>query len=76
MDKGDLTQKSAARKFAEQVKDAITRHVGEEETMAAIADFLTLAQDNINELFFKVSNLEGKSAKDKFTILRNALTAI
>ena len=76
LDKGDLTQKSAARKFAEQVKDAITRHVGEEETMAAIADFLTLAQDNINELFFKVSNLEGKSAKDKFTILRNALTAI
>lgn len=76
INKGDITQKSAARKFAEQVKDAITRHVKEEETMAAIAEFLTLAQENISGLFNQISNLEGKSAKDKFTILRNSLTTI
>lgn len=76
IDKKDITQKSIARKYAEDVKEALTRHLNEYETMAAIAEYLSLAQTNISSLFTKIQNLDGMTVKDKFTVLRNALYAI
>lgn len=73
--KGVLSRKTEARKFADKIHDAIVRY-GPDESMAAITEVLSLAQQNLDRVYEDITHLEGKSAKDKFTILRGALTTI
>ena len=75
-DEHSASEKSKARQFAEKVKTTITKYGNKEETMAAIAAYLTLAQQNITQQMHDMQDLEGKTVRDKFTVLRNTLTVI
>lgn len=76
--KDAVTEKSRLYTFAEHLESVIKRNVSKEETMAAIVSFITEAQRIITQHYtdIKEENLKGKTVRDKFTILRNALYAV
>lgn len=71
-----LSERGLARAQAEDISQIVRKFTKQEETMAGIASFLTLAQKNISEMYTQLGNLDSLSLKDKFTLLRNALVTI
>ena len=74
--KYERSQKSKARRHADEVGKAINEQISKEESMAAIATYLTQAIQEIQELGVSIKNIGDRTAKDRFTILRNAYLTI
>lgn len=76
----ELRRENSARKdariIAEKISKVIKDNLKDEETMAAIAAYLDVAVENIEQLFKEIQKLDNLDVKDKFTVLRNALYTI
>lgn len=70
------SEKSRARKIAESLNTTVKDSIRAEETMAAIAKFLEVAQMNIGYLHKNLNELETMDIQDRFITLRNALFTI
>lgn len=70
------SEKSRARKIAESLNASVKENIRAEETMAAIAKFLEMAQMNIEYLHKNLNELDTMDIQDRFITLRNALFTI
>lgn len=72
----DRTAKQSARIIAEKISKSIKSNLRDEETISAIAAYLGIATDNIDQLFKNLQNLDTLSSKDKFITLINSLYSL
>lgn len=70
---GEETQRMKARKVAESINSLFKTKIPKEETMAAVAAYLDVANENLDDLYEALSDVDSLDAHDKFVLLRNVL---
>lgn len=71
-DKG-IKYKERAAKFATNIHKIFKGDFKQEETVAAIASYLSLSHKNLDKMFHELENIENLSIEDRFILLRNVL---
>ena len=65
--------KERAAKFATNIHKIFKGDFKQEETVAAIASYLSLSHKNLDKMFHELENIENLSVEDRFILLRNIL---
>lgn len=69
----DTSQKAQAWEFYDSVKKAVNEGIKTEETVAAIANVLSLSVKELRAIIRSLQDVEGLSTKDKFIVYQNCL---